>query len=107
MSTLRPRSQLRSAFCHEWPLLASLTTTGLFLAFGPGWLADLSRPGWYIFMLAWLFAAILLSAAAVVRHAESLAIKLGEPVGTLVLTLAVIGIEVTMIGAVMATWPGQ
>src|SRR5262249_38332654 len=50
---------------------------------------------------------ILLSAVAVVRHAESLAIKLGEPLGTLVLTLSVIGIEVMMIGAVMATGPGN
>jgi Ca2+:H+ antiporter len=85
----------------------SLGTTGLFFAFGPAWLADLSRPGWFVLILAWLFAAILLSAAGVVRHAESVAVKLGEPVGTLVLTLAVIGIEVTMIGAVMATGPGN
>ena len=34
---------------------------------------------------------------AVVRHAECLALKLGEPVGTLILTLSVIGIEVMMI----------
>jgi Ca2+:H+ antiporter len=90
---------------REWPLLVSLVTTGLFLAFGTSWLADLSQPAWFGVMLAWLFAASLLSALAVVRHAESLAVKLGEPLGTLVLTLAVIGIEVMMISAVMSAGP--
>ena len=41
------------------------------------------------------------------HHAESLAIRLGEPLGTLVLTLAVIGIEVMMISAVMLTGEGK
>jgi Ca2+:H+ antiporter len=90
---------------REWPLHVSLVTTGLFLAFGSTWLADLSHPAWSVLMLVWLFVVILLSALAVVRHAESLAVKLGEPLGTLVLTLSVIGIEVMMIGAVMAAGP--
>ena len=92
---------------REWPLLFSLATTGLFVAFGKSWLADLSQPAWFVFILAWLFATILLAALAVVRHAESLAVRLGEPYGTLVLTLSVIGIEVMMIGAVMATGHGN
>ena len=49
----------------------------------------------------WLFAVILLSAFALVRHGESLAIKLGEPRGTLIMTLAATGIEVIMISAFM------
>jgi Ca2+:H+ antiporter len=49
----------------------------------------------------WLFSVILYAAFAVVRHAEGLAVKLGEPLGTLVLTLAVTGLEVMMILAVM------
>ena len=92
---------------REWSLLAALATAGLFLGFGKHWLADLSQPAWFAFMLAWLFAAILLSALAVVRHAESLAVKLGEPLGTLVLTLSVIGIEVMMIGALMSAGHGN
>ncbi|HEY6084664.1 MAG TPA: calcium:proton antiporter, partial [Nitrospira sp.] len=40
-------------------------------------------------------------AFAVVRHAERLAVIFGEPLGTLILTLAVTGIEVLMISAVM------
>ena len=78
-----------------------------FLAFGTGWLADLSGTAWFALMLGWLFAAILLSAFAVVRHAEALAERLGEPLGTLVLTLAVTGIEVMIIAAVMFTGKGN
>jgi Ca2+:H+ antiporter len=92
---------------REWYLLVCLGTTGLFLGFGKRWLADLSHPLWFSLMLAWLFGAILLSAMAVVRHAECLAVKVGEPLGTLVLTLSVIGIEVMMIGAVMSTGQGN
>ena len=50
-----------------------------------------------------LFAVILWLAFAVVRHADCLAVLLGEPYGTLILTVSVIGIEVVMISAVMLT----
>jgi Ca2+:H+ antiporter len=92
---------------REWLLGAALATTALFLLFGKGWLADLSNPLWFALMLGWLFAVIMGSAFAVVHHAESLAVRLGEPLGTLVLTLSVIGIEVMMISAVMLTGEGK
>jgi Ca2+:H+ antiporter len=41
------------------------------------------------------------SSFAVVRHAEGLAVRLGEPFGTLVLTLSMSGMEMMMIAAVM------
>jgi Ca2+:H+ antiporter len=44
---------------------------------------------------------ILWAALSVVRHADCLAIKFGEPYGTLILTLAAISIEVMMISAAM------
>jgi Ca2+:H+ antiporter len=91
----------------EWPLAASLVTTGLFLAFGARWLDDLSSAAWFAFVSLWLLAVMFLSAFAVVRHAEALALKLGEPYGTLILTLAVTGIEVIMIAAVMYTGKGN
>src|SRR5262249_29978672 len=50
---------------------------------------------------AWLFAVILWSAIRVVRHADCLAIKFGEPYGTLILTLSAISIEVVMISTAM------
>jgi Ca2+:H+ antiporter len=44
---------------------------------------------------------MLLASFAVVRHADHLAEQLGEPYGTLILTLAVTSIEVMMISALM------
>jgi Ca2+:H+ antiporter len=97
------KPSILSSLRQEWLLAVAFATTALFLLFGKGWLADLSNPLWFALMLVWLFAVILSSAFSVVHHAESLAIKLGEPLGTLVLTLSVIGIEVMMISAVMLT----
>src|SRR4030095_346124 len=68
---------------------------------GKAWLAELSNAAWVIFLFLWLFGAILISAFGVVRHADCLAIKLGEPYGTLILTLAVVGMEVMMVAALM------
>jgi Ca2+:H+ antiporter len=96
-----------SGLRREWLLALAFATTALFLLLGKGWLADLSNPLWFALMLTWLFAVIMASAFAVVHHAESLAIRLGEPLGTLVLTLSVIGIEVAMISAVMLTGDGK
>jgi Ca2+:H+ antiporter len=90
----------------ESPLLVSSATLVLFLVFGKGWLADFSHAGWFACMLGWLFGAILISAFAVVRHAEGLAVRLGEPLGTLVLTLSMSGMEMMMIAAVMYTGQG-
>lgn len=92
---------------EEVALIASVITTTLFLIFGTGWLADLSNPMWFGFITLWLFLVILFSAFAVVHHAESLAMILGEPLGTLVLTLSVIGVEVLMISAVMLSGEGK
>jgi Ca2+:H+ antiporter len=97
------KPSILSSLRQEWLLAVAFATTALFLLFGKGWLADLSNPLWFALMLLWLFAVIMSSAFAVVHHAESLALKLGEPLGTLVLTLSVIGIEVMMISAVMLT----
>jgi Ca2+:H+ antiporter len=52
-------------------------------------------------IFVWLFAAIMGAALCVVRHAEDLAVHLGEPLGTLLLTLAVTAIEAASISAVM------
>ena len=91
----------------EWPLAASLLTVGAFFAWGDAIFARLAEPLWFGLCFGLLFGVILVSAFAIVRHAECLAIKLGEPVGTLILTLSVIGIEVMMISASMATGQGS
>jgi Ca2+:H+ antiporter len=63
----------------------------------------LDRPAALIALLAGVCAVILAAANAIVRHAEIVAHRLGEPVGTLLLTLAITGLEVAMIGFVMST----
>jgi Ca2+:H+ antiporter len=90
----------------EWPLCLSIATAALLLWGGPDLLGDLSHPVRFAFVLTWLLLVVLFSAFAVVRHAEALALKLGEPLGTLILTLAVTGIEVMIIVATMSTAPG-
>jgi Ca2+:H+ antiporter len=92
---------------REWPLAASVATTVVFLALGERWLADLGNPAWFGLMLGWLFSAILVSAFAVVRHAEALAEQVHEPLGTLVLTLSMSGMEMMMITAIMYTGSGE
>lgn len=52
-------------------------------------------------LLAGIFAIVMWCAFSVVRHAECLATIFGEPFGTLILTIAVIGIEVALIVAIM------
>ena len=91
------------ALRKEWPICLSVGTAILFAIFGKAWLGNLASPWWAGFMFGWLFGGVLLSAFAVVRHADCLAIKLGEPYGTLILTLSVIGMEVMMVSAVMLT----
>ncbi len=101
MATCSTPISLGQALRTEWPVLFGATSTGLFWVFGKTWLADLSNPLWAGFLFLWLFVAILTSAFGVVRHADCLAIRLGEPFGTLILTLAVVGMEVTIVAALM------
>ena len=90
---------------REWPLVPVYATAAAFFAFDDVLLGRLVSLPWTAFMLAWLFVVMLLAAFAVVRHSESLAAILGEPFGTLILTLAITAIEVMLISAVMLTGP--
>jgi Ca2+:H+ antiporter len=99
----RPRPGLLR---REWALVLPAATTILFLIFGKQWLADLSSGAWFGFVLVWLVGMILVSALAVVRHAEGIADRVREPLGTLVLTLAMSGMEMLMIAAVMYSGKG-
>ena len=72
-----------------------------FAWFGKGWLADLSQPLVAGALFAWLLGVIVWAAFGVVHEAEAIAHRLGEPLGTLVLTLAIVIIEVALISAVM------
>ncbi|MHC4938122.1 MAG: hypothetical protein ACYTHK_04050 [Planctomycetota bacterium] len=54
-------------------------TTVVAMMFGPDWSAYLVDPVWYALLFGWLFGAMLWLSFAVVRHADALAVKLGEP----------------------------
>ena len=86
----------------EIALVISVLAAIVFGAFGSAWLGTATGI-WLLGLTAILFAVILAAAFGVVRHADALAVLLGEPYGTLILTLSVISIEVMMISAVMLT----
>ncbi|MFI0348550.1 MAG: calcium:proton antiporter [Chthoniobacterales bacterium] len=95
------RRSLRHPLFQEWPLLLVYGTMGLFLIYSNVWIPEvpgLAARGCFIL---WIFVAILFSSFAIVRHADVLADELGEPYGTLILTLSMTGIEVMMISAMM------
>lgn len=82
----------------EYSLILPVVTLGLLLGVG--------QPSNLLAMVAinvLALVAILSSAFSVVRHADVLAHRLGEPFGSLILTLAVVILEVSLISALMAT----
>ncbi|HEY1583781.1 MAG TPA: hypothetical protein VGF73_11855 [Chthoniobacterales bacterium] len=85
----------------EYPLLLGLGTAAIFLSTGDALVENLANPLWLGVIFFWLFGTVLWSAISVVRHADFIAIKCGEPYGTLILTLAAITIEVMMISVTM------
>ena len=93
--------QFGSAIRAEFPLLIGLGTAAIFLVVGSDLNELTTRALPLLGVSVWLFAVILWSAMCVVRHADCLAIKLGEPYGTLILTLSAISIEVVMISTAM------
>lgn len=97
-STLPPEPWWR-----EWPLALSVAI--LMAAFLGHRLvsASLDHPVLLLMLLAVICSVILTAAIAIVRHADELAHRLGEPAGTLLLTLAITGLEVAMVAFVMST----
>jgi len=93
----------REPWWREWPLAVAVLTFML-MWLGKGWIAPaLDQPAMLIAVLAILCSLILTAAVAIVRHADELAHRLGEPAGTLLLTLAITGLEVAMVAFVMST----
>ena len=97
------RTQSREPWWREWPLALAVLTLTLALL-GKDWIATaLDQPALLVALLAIICGVILTAAIAIVRHAEVLAHRLGEPAGTLLLTLAITGLEVAMVAFVMST----
>src|SRR6266478_3430747 len=100
-TAVRKQNGLGSLIRAEFSLLIGVVTAAIFLWSGSRLLETLEHPGVMGVVFAWLFVAVLWSAMSVVRHADCLAIKCGEPYGTLILTLAAISIEVMMVSGAM------
>src|SRR5438309_5392705 len=108
MSAMTQRNrQTTSASCSrsvvraESALFVSAGTVAIFFGTGSRLVEIVAHPVALIGVFLWLFAIIVWSAISVVRHADCLAIKLGEPYGTLILTISAISIEVVMISTAM------
>jgi Ca2+:H+ antiporter len=99
----RAKAHSGEPWWREWPLALAVFTLALALL-GKSWIASaLDQPVLLILLLTVLCGVILTAAIAIVRHAEELAHRLGEPAGTLLLTLAITGLEVAMVAFVMST----
>jgi Ca2+:H+ antiporter len=85
----------------EFPLLIGLGTVAVFWSTGSRLVEIIAHPVALIVVFVWLFVVILRSAVSAVRHADCLAIKFGEPYGTLILTLSAIAIEVVVVSTAM------
>ena len=71
----------------EWFFLISAASAAALVLFQDRIYSRLNDPLILTAILLWLFVVALWSSLCVVRHAESLARRLGEPYGTLLLTL--------------------
>jgi Ca2+:H+ antiporter len=86
-------------------LLSIWLIAGVFIVFGHSLLSAMS-PATAILAFFVLLFTIIGAAFGVVKEADELAHKLGEPYGTLILTLSIVAIEVILISAVMLG-PGE
>lgn len=85
----------------EAAFFATAISAAIVYTVGKDWFDRLDSPLVLAILFLWLFGVMTWGAFAVVRHADSVAELLGEPLGTLVLTISVISIEVSIIAAVM------
>jgi Ca2+:H+ antiporter len=85
-----------------WALvLGAWAVVGLFAAFGDRWLAAPIDATVAACVFGGLFVTILAASFGVVHQADHLAHQLGEPYGTLILTLSIVSIEVILIASVL------
>jgi Ca2+:H+ antiporter len=91
----------RSRFMAELPAVAGLAALAVVSCFSSTLFSQLNNYPLTILLFVWLFGTMMWCAFGVVRHAEAIADRLGEPYGTLVLTLSVIVIEVSLLASIM------
>ncbi|RAI00607.1 calcium:proton antiporter [Acuticoccus sediminis] len=96
---------LGKSLVREWPIALIWVSFALLTLWGSALKPELVGNAGSFLVLAVIFVVMLAAVFTVVHHAECLAEIFGEPFGTLILTLSVIGIEVALITAVMLTGP--
>src|SRR6266513_5687112 len=85
----------------EFVLAIALGTAAIFFSAGSQLTEIIGHPVALIGVFLWLFAVLLCAAIRVARHADCLAVRLGEPYGTLILTLSAVTIKVVMVSTAM------
>jgi len=109
---MSPSTTARTPLSQHLPprtLITLAIAWGVVLVFmlgGPTWLHDPIEPVVAVIAFGVIFATILVAAFGVVHEADYLAHQLGEPYGTLILTLSIVAIEVILIAAVLLG-PGE
>lgn len=87
-------------------LLIAWSVVVVFAIWGKQWLAEPFDNTIAMICFAVLFATIIMASFGVVGEADHLAHQLGEPYGTLILTLSIVSIEVILIASVLLG-PGE
>jgi len=95
------RQDWRALLSTVGPVVAGIGSVLVANVFQQTLFSDLHNYPLTILLFVWLFGMMMWCAFGVVRHAEAVAERLGEPYGTLVLTLSVIIIEVALLAAIM------
>ncbi|MGE0564658.1 MAG: calcium:proton antiporter [Pseudolabrys sp.] len=95
------RAPVIASIRAETPMLTGAALTILMFTTAAEWTSELKFHIVTAGLFLLLFAVMIWCAFGVVRHAEVLAEEFGEPYGTLILTVAVISIEVAIMATVM------
>ncbi|MEZ5730240.1 MAG: ionic transporter y4hA [Burkholderiaceae bacterium] len=91
------------AMKSEWPPIAGLLALAVLSTLGEGVLTSAKLPGTRAIAFVVLVVLIMGCAFRAIAHAGELGHRLGEPQGSLLLTLSILAIEVPLIVLVMVT----
>ncbi|MFC4350053.1 calcium:proton antiporter [Fodinicurvata halophila] len=83
----------------EYPFVLAACVLALLVS-GGGAIAEVSTLLPRAALFAGIFAVVLIAAIGVMHHAEHLAAQFGDPLGTIVLTLSAIAIEISLIATI-------
>ena len=94
---------LKTILKNEQPLFLGVATYFVFLLFGKSWFQQLGNPLVFIILFVVLSAVMIWLSFSVVKHEGVISDRLGEPRGSLVLTISFVTIEVVLVTMVMTS----